>query len=132
MVRRGLAFHALPNVDPPAPGAMSACIWCSDHHFSQIDRVTYDLGQRDSKSKLVRSTSRALARPAADLLVPQTALQAYVRNNKSAFTSADTFPLLRQARRLDTLIESVLTPPPPPPRAPSRELALSFQQRARF
>lgn len=35
------------------PGEMTACIWCPDHHFAHMDRITYETSQRDPKTKLV-------------------------------------------------------------------------------
>ncbi|KAL8280660.1 hypothetical protein RQP46_006983 [Phenoliferia psychrophenolica] len=69
-------------------GEMTACVWCPDHHFAHMDRITYEIAQRDPRTKL-------------------TALQTYISANKPG-VSSDTFPLLRRARRLDLLISSAL------------------------
>ncbi|KAK4700557.1 hypothetical protein P7C70_g5687, partial [Phenoliferia sp. Uapishka_3] len=71
-------------------GDIAAGVWCSDHQFSHLDRITYDITTVDPRSKL-------------------TALQTYIAANQPAIAS-DTFPVLRRARRLDALVESVLKP----------------------
>ncbi|KAM0787505.1 hypothetical protein ACM66B_003577 [Microbotryomycetes sp. NB124-2] len=66
-----------------APG-----LWCPEHDASMANTVV-DLGQRDPQTK-------------------QTALQVYSETSKYP-KPADSWPLLRQARRIDTLIQPALT-----------------------
>ncbi|KAM0752172.1 hypothetical protein T439DRAFT_324248 [Meredithblackwellia eburnea MCA 4105] len=71
-------------------GVMTASIWCPDHHFSHLQRLTYELGEKDPRTKL-------------------TALEAYIAANRP-LPGSDTFSILRRARRLDAIVESALKP----------------------
>lgn len=46
---------------------MEPKIWCKSHHFSTEERPTYDIGQKDSASGLVRLRLRA-GQGSADIL----------------------------------------------------------------
>ncbi|GAA5923198.1 hypothetical protein JCM1841_005926 [Sporobolomyces salmonicolor] len=86
-------------------GVVTPCIWCPDHHFTHAERKTYDLGARDQASKL-------------------TVLQMYTRTTKGV-KNPEQPPRLRQAKRLDAIVEPVLKPrarTPPPPAAPKPTL----------
>ncbi|GAA5860030.1 hypothetical protein JCM1840_001847 [Sporobolomyces johnsonii] len=81
-------------------GVVTPCVWCPDHHFTHAERKTYDLGARDQASKL-------------------TVLQMYTRTTKGVKIPEQP-PRLRQAKRLDAIVEPVLKPrarTPPPPAA---------------
>ncbi|ORY92456.1 hypothetical protein BCR35DRAFT_297872 [Leucosporidium creatinivorum] len=92
--KKKLGKDVQPVTFKDGEGIMNPCIWCPNHQFTHMDRATYDLGQRDPKSKL-------------------TALQTYVRANKNP-VDPDSFTILRQARRLDNIVMPVLNPPPRP------------------
>ncbi|GAA5966106.1 hypothetical protein JCM3765_002607 [Sporobolomyces pararoseus] len=78
-------------------GILTPSVWCNDHPWQIPERKTYDLGSRDQTAKI-------------------TALQLYVRTYKGP-KPADQPLRLRQAKRLDSIIEPVLIPrvPTPPP-----------------
>ncbi|GAA6010718.1 hypothetical protein JCM11491_002912 [Sporobolomyces phaffii] len=76
-------------------GVLTPCVWCTDHPYTNPDRKTYDIGSRDQSAKI-------------------TALQLFVRTYKSP-KPADQHLRLRQAKRLDVVLEPVLVPRPPTP-----------------
>ena len=108
--------------DLPLTGILTPSVWCNDHPWQIPERKTYDLGSRDQTAKIVRSpfTSRLAQLRITDsplaLRASKTALQLYVRTYKGP-KPADQPLRLRQAKRLDSIIEPVLVPrvPTPPP-----------------
>ncbi|GAA5910796.1 uncharacterized protein JCM6883_000321 [Sporobolomyces salmoneus] len=78
-----------------AEGVLTPGVWCNDHPWNIPERKTWDLGSRCQAGKI-------------------TALQLYARDYKGP-KPPDQPLRLRQAKRLDAVIEPVLVPRPPTP-----------------